>query len=303
MPTGRLILHADAPREQWLETRRGGIGGSDAAALLNRSPYTTPVGVYLSKLGRDRNIMGDDPLEDPIFWGNALEDAVARAWSEVAGIPVWKTGTYEHHDRPWQRANPDRLCADGVGLEVKTAGFAQRHHWDPEMVPGGVPFHYLCQVMHYMAVTGLPSFWVICLIAGQKLVVRRVDADEEDMACLTRIEERFWHEHVQARCPPLVQAADAENMTALYPRPRPEAKVELPEHVVPKLARHKHLKTQLSRLEKEAKELEVAIKDAIGDAVYGTVEGRKVVSWKPSSRVNRDGDPVRTLRNTFKETA
>lgn len=38
VPTGRLILHADAPREQWLETRRGGIGGSDAAALLNRSP-------------------------------------------------------------------------------------------------------------------------------------------------------------------------------------------------------------------------------------------------------------------------
>ena len=41
----------DMPREQWLEARRKGIGGSDAAAILGMSHYSTPYSVFAEKMG------------------------------------------------------------------------------------------------------------------------------------------------------------------------------------------------------------------------------------------------------------
>ena len=294
VPTAELVLAPGADRDTWLAARTLGIGGSDAAALLGRSPYRTAAGVFLDKLGRGRQ------LEDTelMFWGRALEDAIADTWSAATGVPTWKTGTYAHRERPWQRANPDRLCPHG-GVEIKTADRAQRHHWDRELTPLGVPFHYLCQVQHYMAVTGLPMFWVVCLIGGNHLVVRKIDADPDDMAALTGLEYRFWHEHVLTGRPPLVTARDAENMTPLYPRPDPDSIIELPADIVAKVKRHKEVKAALAALEGECTALEVAIKTALGNKVVGTEDGTPIVSWKSTKRLSGDGTPVRTLRNTY----
>ena len=38
-------------REQWLEFRRKGIGGSDAASVLGISPFRTGVDLYYDKIG------------------------------------------------------------------------------------------------------------------------------------------------------------------------------------------------------------------------------------------------------------
>lgn len=39
-------------REKWLEERRKGIGGSDAAALVGMNSYSTPYMVWADKTGR-----------------------------------------------------------------------------------------------------------------------------------------------------------------------------------------------------------------------------------------------------------
>lgn len=295
MPSGRLILAPGADEQDWLACRRDGIGGSDLAGILNRSPYTTPARVYLDKIGRGRDLIVSKPLENPIFWGRVLEDPIAAAWQDVTGEPVWKTGTYCHRDRPWQRANPDRLGA-GFVLEVKTASVSQARHWDPDVVPYGIPFYYLTQVQHYLTVTGLPFAWVICLIGGNKLVIRRVDADDRDQSALTAREERFWEEHVLAERPPLVTPRDNSIMSALYPA-EPESKLDLPESVVPFVARHKQAKEQLASVQADIEELEVEIKKALGHNVIGRIEGKPVVTWKPTKRIGADGNAVRPFVN------
>lgn len=47
-----LVGTEGLPREQWLEYRRKGIGGSDAAAVLGISPFRTGRDLYYDKLNR-----------------------------------------------------------------------------------------------------------------------------------------------------------------------------------------------------------------------------------------------------------
>ena len=41
-------------REEWLEWRRGGLGGSDVAGVLGVSPWATPFSVWWSKVHEAR---------------------------------------------------------------------------------------------------------------------------------------------------------------------------------------------------------------------------------------------------------
>lgn len=49
-----LVSTEGLPREQWLEYRRKGIGGSDAAAVLGISPFRTGRDLYYDKLNTVR---------------------------------------------------------------------------------------------------------------------------------------------------------------------------------------------------------------------------------------------------------
>ena len=55
-----LVGTEGLPREQWLEYRRKGIGGSDAAAVLGISPFRTGRDLYYDKL----NIVTADDAEN-----------------------------------------------------------------------------------------------------------------------------------------------------------------------------------------------------------------------------------------------
>ena len=46
-----LVDTTDLPRDDWLNYRRRGIGGSDVAAILGVSPFRTARDIYYDKLG------------------------------------------------------------------------------------------------------------------------------------------------------------------------------------------------------------------------------------------------------------
>ena len=47
----KLCCTKDMPREEWLEWRRGGIGGSDAAVIVGLNPYGSLIELYADKMG------------------------------------------------------------------------------------------------------------------------------------------------------------------------------------------------------------------------------------------------------------
>ena len=62
-----LVGTEGLPREQWLEYRRKGIGGSDAAAVLGISPFRTGRDLYYDKL----NIVTADDAENWVGWSTS----------------------------------------------------------------------------------------------------------------------------------------------------------------------------------------------------------------------------------------
>ena len=148
-------------REEWLENRMKGIGGSDAGAILGFNPYKSPYYLWCEKTGR----IGSQPDSEAMRQGRDLEDYVARRWMEATGKKVHKSGfSYQSKEHPYMLANVDRLVVgENAGLECKTASALTRTKYDK----GDIPASYYAQCMHYMAVTGMDRWYIAIVVLGK----------------------------------------------------------------------------------------------------------------------------------------
>lgn len=203
-------------RDKWLAQRRGGIGSSDAAALLGISRWSTPYSVYLDKTGQ----LPDLPPNPAMEWGNRLEEAIATAYAERTGERLEDTThrVFQHPTHPWMLATPDRLTEGGRVVEVKTASAWSADEWG-EPGTDEVPDVYLVQVNHQLAVLGLEQADVAVLIGGQDFRVYHVARNDRLIRHLIAVEESFW-DRVQTRQPPEPTWTHPETpavLEALYP--------------------------------------------------------------------------------------
>lgn len=83
-PALRLVDTKSLSREDWLEVRKNGIGGSDAAAAVGLNPYKSCLELWLEKTNRDANLPKPDPDDttEPVFWGHVLEPIVAASYTK-----------------------------------------------------------------------------------------------------------------------------------------------------------------------------------------------------------------------------
>ena len=71
-------------REEFLARRKAGLGGSDIAAIVGISPWSTPRDIYLDKKG----LAAPEQETDAMYWGTTLEDIVAREYSKRTGRKI-----------------------------------------------------------------------------------------------------------------------------------------------------------------------------------------------------------------------
>ncbi len=89
-PALRLVKTQTLSRDEWLDVRKRGIGGSDAGAAVGLNPYQSRLALWLNKTGRDAGMPSIDPHDDshPAYWGNLLEPIVAAHYSRRTGHKV-----------------------------------------------------------------------------------------------------------------------------------------------------------------------------------------------------------------------
>lgn len=270
----QLVSTANLSREQWLEERRKGIGGSDAAAVAGLSPWKSPVEVWLEKTGQ---VEPEEPGE-AAYWGTVLEDVVAQEFSKRTGFKVRRRNAIlKHPQYEWMIANVDRmLVGSSEGLECKTTSAFQAKEWEGDEIPA----QYIVQVQHYMAVTGAKAWWLAVLIGGQKFIHKRIERDDELIQQLIEIERDFWENHVVPGIPPELDGSSAstELVKRMYPRAT-LSKIDLPSKAKELIEELEALEEELKPLEERKDEIKNKLKQMLGEHEEGRI-GNTVVVWK-----------------------
>lgn len=285
MQASILTMTDQMNRQEWLNARRKGIGGSDAAAIAGLSKWKSPVAVYLEKIGQAST---EDLQSDTAYFGTILEDVVAQEFAKRSGLKVRKRNAIlQHPEHSFMLANVDRLIVGTKeGLECKTASEYLKSEWEGEEIPAP----YLIQCQHYMAVTGFAAWWIAVLIGGNKFVYKRIERDEELIQYLIQIELDFWNGHVEKQIPPAFDGSEAssELLKSLYPIGQyTTEEIELPHEALELTKRYKELKEQEQDIVLQRKEAENQLKAMLGDHEQAYAGERKI-TWKTvySSRVN-----------------
>jgi putative phage-type endonuclease len=275
-------------RQEWLEARRKGVGGSDAAAILGLSRWRTAIDVWEDKLG----LSTERPQTVRMMWGLRLEDAIAAAYAEETGLRVRRTPGIRkaRHVRDFPMiASVDRI-ASGNGetrlVELKTArsdsAFAPRDGWRDVSPELRVPADYYVQVQHYLEVVDMEVADVAVLFGGSDFRIYEIPRDFDFGADLREEEGRFWRDFVVAEVQPPASADDLAFLARKYPTSVDDEKVGSAEAAL-LVDRYLSLADGVVELERQRDAVRAEIEETMGSAARLLVPGA-VVSWKSHER-------------------
>lgn len=196
--------------KEWLEERKKGIGGSDAATILGLNPYKTNIQLWKEKTRRkDAEDISDKQY---VKYGHQAEEYLRDLFK--LDFPKYEVSHKEYsiikHPRyPFLFASLDGQLVDketgemGI-LEIKTTNILQsmqKEKWKEK-----IPDNYFCQVLHYLNVTGY-SFAILkaqlkydysgdIRLETKHYYIDRNDY-EEDIKYLEKREIEFWQNYVE----------------------------------------------------------------------------------------------------------
>lgn len=302
MSEPRKIDRDDVARELWLARRRNGIGGSEVAAVLGRSPFASPLEIYVRKIERAEN--GDRP---ELRRGRLLEPGVLAWLGEELQVPVEpvpiELQPIPHPTAEFAFASPDGLVDDDGIAEAKTS--RSREGWGE---PGSdcIPAHYLMQAQWELACTGRDFAWVPVLFGGLDFALYAVERHDRLIDRLLNQVGEWWDRHVLRGVPPAPTRPGDNQFMARAHRLSTSLMLAAPE-IEPVLRQLRDLRDWINRAKDQRDALEAQVKAYIG-AAQGVVAGETVATWKPrdmseaplfdvkraqadAARMKREGDP------------
>jgi putative phage-type endonuclease len=292
--------------EDWLKIRKIGIGGSEIAALFGKSSYASPLSVYMDKMSDEINETENEFIE----WGKTLEPIIREKFptkfEKITGISLEVQSfpyMMQSIENPFMLANIDGLVApqqdykfniqvaDGEweeffipavqvgGLEIKTGSGFTAKNWKENTLPD----NYFLQTQHYMAVTGLPYFFVVALI-DKHLLWRYVPRDEEIISIIKERVHEFWTENILKKIPPAPIGSEVDTgiLKTMYPQELKDKALNL-DHMADKRIHYKELSEEIKGLQKEQDTIKQEFMSIMGDAEVAFV-GDKKVTWKVQNK-------------------
>lgn len=201
-------------REEWLQWRKKGIGGSDAPVIVNASEHRTPLQLY------DEKLSADITEEDNFIQrrGNEIEPRV-RSLFEMKMVKGYPAKLLVMDGFEFIRASLDGMSEDGEVIEIKLLGKE-----DYELAKSGkVPDKHWPQVQHNLMV----SNGVVCFYLGypyektqpkvlelEKLAIVAAPPDKRYMEWLLCEEMKFW-DAVTKKKPPLPSDRDFKKLRGI----------------------------------------------------------------------------------------
>lgn len=275
-------------REEWLNLRRQGIGGSDAGAIVGLSRFVTPYTVWADKTGR----LPEREDSEAMRQGRDLEGYVASRFEEETGKKVRRRNVmFQHDQHDFILANIDReVVGERAGLECKTTSMMNLRQYKN----GEYPDAYYTQCVHYLAVTGWERWYLAVLVLNQGFYVFTIERDEEEIAALVGAEVDFWNQYVATDTAPdpdgYKPTSDAQDKIYQGGEQEPVDiyRTDIIENYIA-------LKTQIKALEQEKEKCEQIIKEDLKDAEIGLC-GPWRVTWQTRQRKTFDAKRLEAER-------
>ncbi len=269
-------------REDWLSARKGGIGGSDAAAILKKSKWDSPWSVWAEKTGVYRKVIEEQYL----VIGKLMEPVLAKLYSMETGCDVANPGDFRIFwgEEKYQFATIDMVDDSDIIVEGKTAGGGASVDWKD-----GPPLGYQIQVQHQMKVMNAERARIAVLFGSPyfHFKIYEVDRNERFVDLMTRVQGEFWT-LVENEIPPEIDGSEATT-EVLRNLPREEGKViELDRDLIQEIDRQREeARRQVKFFSEVQARAENTIKSLMGDAEVALVNGAKIYTYKADKQGTR----------------
>ena len=274
-------------RAQWLEARKRYIGGSDAAAIMGLSPWSTPVELWMEKTGRSVKALPDAARERVFARGKKLEpiiidmvvDKLRGQGHEVELVA--KNQRYTDPEFPFMSCEIDmelRIDGELVNGDAKSVhGFARRK-WGAEDTED-IPIEYAAQFMHGLMVT--PGNRQRCLVAAliglDDVAIYWLHRDEETIAAMRAKEVEFWQDCVLGGVMPDPMVFN--DIKVLFPSDNGQA-IEATADIADKVKQLAEIKARIKTWEASEEELKFEVSEFISPNARLTFNGKELASWK-----------------------
>ena len=274
------------------------VGGSDAAAVMGLSPWSTPVELWQFKTGRKPKAAPDPAQVRRWERGHKLEPfirdmAIEKLRDMGLTVELLKVNErYNDPEHPFLACEIDfelrlsgeivigetthRFDGEHVNADAKSvSGFARKKWGDVDTED--VPIEYAAQFMHGLMVTGRRFCLVAALRSFDDVDIYWTVRDDDTIAGMRPKLVSFWVDHVLADVPP--DPMVFSDIKALFPIDNGEA-TEATQEIVDKVARLRQVKAEIKSLQDEETVLTFDLGDFISPAARLTFEGKDIATWK-----------------------
>lgn len=269
-----------------VKERMGMIGGSDIAAVMGMSRWTTPLKLWAEKTGEiEREDISD--LEH-VELGTELEDFVAkkfeRRYKKDTGVEIKvrrDSRDFRHKKYPFLVAHIDRrITGSDELLECKTCSAFKLKEWEGDEIPR----EYILQVIWYLGICEMKKGYIAVLIGGQKFMWKEIEFDKDLFDMMVKAAVRFM-DSVEKKEAPMASVGDKDTLSEIFPEGagvyEPTDK-EVADFNVALSSRAELLK-QKKDIEDAIEALENRVKQTIGEC-EALDTGKYKVSWKTQER-------------------
>jgi putative phage-type endonuclease len=278
--------NSEIPTQKWVEDRKNYVGGSDVAAILGESSYTTPLQLYMRK----QNLIEpevDNPVAD---FGNVFEPVMSEYFEDITGLKTRRVNKpFIHEEHDFLRGNIDRQILNGKGVngtgvcELKTTTSHRLRSLD-----GQFPIEWEYQIQWYLGLTGY-SYGYLFIYERDTCQFYEPIILRKDSELIEEMQNRviaWWKTHMIGGKRP--DPINEEDLLILYPDSSDGKVVEASKGAQKLYRQLKQVREKKSELKEQETELKNLLKEELGEAerlVYG---GRTLVSWKSYSRQRLD---------------
>ena len=249
----KIAYTKDMDREKWLEYRRLGIGGSDAATVVGLNPWSSRLALYADKIG----LMPEKESTEAMRQGSDLEDYGAQRWMEATGKVCQRYNyLFSNEQYPWGIANIDRkVVGESSLLEIKTTSVWNKTDFEN----GEIPPQYYTQCMHYLAISGFDRAYLAVLVLNKAFHTFVIERNEAEIEALMQAEKAFWEQHIVPRIAPDPDGSESSQAVLDLQERTEDTELMLDaDNLFDELERVKGMKKEYEDQEDELKQLIIA---------------------------------------------